>query len=203
MSGTLVLTDIHSILQSHVLKLNKHWQALGIITVKDAIQNMLSGRFMALRCETDLVAPVTIDEWLGLDVQPDQPFIQTVSLKIRVPRVIITPRFEKLSIKPPKLTLKNLRIRDQDTCIYTGKKLKQGEMSIEHLVPVSKNGKHEWENVALAHRDINSKRGNMDLDKAGLCPRYQPFAPRPRKPQEVIENLYNFPEWEIFLGKSY
>ena len=35
--------------------------------------------------------------------------------------------------------------------------------SIDHVVPISKGGKDTWDNVRLAHRICNSKRGNREL----------------------------------------
>lgn len=32
--------------------------------------------------------------------------------------------------------------------------------SVEHVIPLSKGGKHEWDNVKLAHRWCNSKKSN-------------------------------------------
>jgi 5-methylcytosine-specific restriction endonuclease McrA len=189
------------VLSYPVLKLNKHWQALEVITVREAFESMAAGGLKALRCEDELIMPVNFGEWLQLEVREVDDFVRTARQKIRAPRVAIAVRFDRLHIEPPKLTLRNLRIRDNDTCIYTGRKLKPEEMSIEHLVPISKNGKHEWENVALADRIINSKRGNKDLQEAGLNPHFKPFAPKPKRPEEMIKNVYNFPEWNFFLKK--
>lgn len=190
------------VLSYPVLKLNKHWQALETITVREAFESMAAGGLKALRCEAEMIMPVTFGEWLSLEVRNNDDFVRTAHQKIRAPRVVITVRFDRLHVEPPKLTLKNLRMRDNDTCIYTGRKLKPEEMSIEHLVPTSKNGKHEWENVALADRIINSKRGNRELHEVGLIPKFKPFAPRPKRPETFIKNLYNFPEWDFFLKKA-
>lgn len=32
--------------------------------------------------------------------------------------------------------------------------------SIDHVIPVSKGGLHSWENVKLAHRKCNTRKGN-------------------------------------------
>ena len=31
---------------------------------------------------------------------------------------------------------------------------------VDHLIPISKGGKHVWDNVAIAHRDCNMKKSN-------------------------------------------
>jgi 5-methylcytosine-specific restriction endonuclease McrA len=35
--------------------------------------------------------------------------------------------------------------------------------SIDHIIPISKGGKHTWDNVQLAHLICNSLRGNKEL----------------------------------------
>lgn len=189
-----------SILGKDVLKLNKNWQAIGVINVRKAFDMMFSGAATALDCEEDSMLPTKLEDWIHLPVRDQDEFIQTVRYQIRVPRVVIAVRYDKLVIRSPKLTLKNLRIRDKDTCIYSGKKLKENEMSIEHIIPQSKGGRTVWENVALADRDINSRRSNRPLEELGLKLRFKPYAPKPSMPSEFIENKEKYPEWELFLN---
>jgi len=190
---------MYSVLKNDVLKLNKNWQAIGVISVREAIDMLFSGSATALDCDQGSMTPTKLDDWLKLSVRDQDDFIQTVRYKIRAPRVVITVRYDKLIVRLPKLTLKNLRKRDKDTCIYSGKKLKDNEMSIEHIIPQSKGGKTVWENVALADRSINSRRSNKPLEDLGLKLRFKPFAPKPALPSEFIENKERYPEWEMFL----
>ena len=44
------------------------------------------------------------------------------------------------------------------TCAYTGQKLTFPQSSIDHVMPKSRGGKDEWENVVLAHKDINNQK---------------------------------------------
>lgn len=191
-----------SVLYRDVLKLNKNWQVLGVVSVRKAMEDLASGQVTALNFVDGYPMPCKWEEWIKIPVADNEEHILcSHNRKIKLVRVIISVRFDKLIVKPPKLTLKNLRIRDKDTCIYTGKKLKPSEMSIEHIIPQSLNGKDTWDNVALAHRDVNSKRGNLPLEKVGLKLRWVPHAPRAKKPAELIENKHNYPEWELFLYK--
>lgn len=190
-----------SSLDKDVLKLNKHWQVIGVISARQAFEDMAAGSVVALNCDEGALIPTNMKDWMLLHINEGDDFISTTKQQIRLPRVVIASKFGKVFVTPPKLTLKNLRIRDKDTCIYTGKKLKTSEMSIEHIVPTSKNGKNEWENVGLAHKDVNSKRGNKELTDVGLTLRFKPFAPRGKKPAELIENKHSYPEWVMFLNK--
>lgn len=188
-----------SILNQEVLKLNKNWQVIGVISVRQAFEDMAADAVTALHYDDGLMIPYRLKDWMELPIRDQDECVCTSHRKIRAPKVVIAVKFDKLIIKPPKLTLKNLRERDKDTCIYTGKKLKPSEMSMEHVIPESLGGKTTWENIALAHREINSKRSNMPLEKVGLKLRYKPYAPKPAKPSETIKNKNNYPEWAIFL----
>lgn len=71
------------------------------------------------------------------------------------------------------ITLEKLRRRDQDICWICGQKVDvsdykiingyriHGELypSIDHLFPLTRGGKHEWDNVGLAHIGCNSRKG--------------------------------------------
>ena len=48
-------------------------------------------------------------------------------LKIRVPTVLISQTFSKMPFKRLNLSAENIRKRDNNTCQYTGKKLKLEE----------------------------------------------------------------------------
>lgn len=49
--------------------------------------------------------------------------------------------------------------RDGWRCHICKKKVEVGDASVDHLVPLSKGGDHSWENVSLAHKRCNSRRG--------------------------------------------
>lgn len=51
---------------------------------------------------------------------------------------------------------------DYNDCYYRGKVFIAGENypSIDHVIPLSKGGKHSWDNVQLAHRRCNTVKSN-------------------------------------------
>lgn len=79
-----------------------------------------------------------------------------------------------------RIGMAQLARRDNWTCHLCGGQVNHGKFSghqldatIDHLVPVSKGGRHVWSNVKLAHFICNSRRGAQDLiECAGT------FAPR-------------------------
>lgn len=49
--------------------------------------------------------------------------------------------------------------RDKRTCHICGTKVTKNTVSFDHLVPLSKGGPHTIENLRVAHRRCNSRRG--------------------------------------------
>lgn len=53
--------------------------------------------------------------------------------------------------------------RDGGICHLCGLPVAEGEVSVDHLIPISKGGGHTWDNVALAHTRCNVRRGAKPL----------------------------------------
>lgn len=70
-------------------------------------------------------------------------------------------RRARIANAPEIRTVKRLEIAERDgwKCHICGKRVTKKNWSLDHLVPLSKGGSHTPENVALAHRICNSRRG--------------------------------------------
>jgi 5-methylcytosine-specific restriction endonuclease McrA len=67
-----------------------------------------------------------------------------------------------------RLTLKQkfynkLLERDGNSCFYTGSTLTLENSSIEHLIPLSKGGKNNMDNLVLCLKEENEKMANLPL----------------------------------------
>jgi 5-methylcytosine-specific restriction endonuclease McrA len=151
--------------------------------------------------EEENFVPVRWTDWLALDIRDGDDCIGTPSRKVRVPRVIIAVKFNKVPLKRPRLTMRHLRERDGGRCAYTERLLKSEECSMEHVVPRSKGGTTEWKNVVLADKRINNFRGNRSLKEAGLTLKVQPTVPTAKPFHENLRNQLKFPEWEFFMRR--
>lgn len=56
-----------------------------------------------------------------------------------------------------------LLTRDGNKCFYTGKEMTVEESSIEHLIPLSKGGKNNLDNLVLCLKEENAKLANLPL----------------------------------------
>ena len=58
------------------------------------------------------------------------------------------------------VSIKKIYIRDKGMCGICKKKLSMAQVTIDHILPLSKGGTHEPKNVRVAHFSCNSRRGN-------------------------------------------
>jgi len=91
------------------------------------------------------------------------------------------------------LTRRAVFARDGWVCQYCG----SAAENVDHVIPRSRGGPHEWDNVVAACRRCNSKKENRLPHEAGLTLRVKPFAPRDGLRLSVgrVE-----PEWERYLS---
>jgi len=183
-----------------VLVLNRNWQAIHVRTPQEAFCVMATNVATALEIDgDDHIRPVTWDEWITLPVRPQDNTVQTVRGSIRVPTVIVAVNFARVPKKRPKLSAKTIRERDGNRCQYTGKLLKPEEGSLDHVVPRSRGGKDEWENLVWSSKDVNARKGNRQPHEAGLKLLSVPRAPKELPASALIRNAHDIADWELFV----
>ena len=189
---------MNSVLDQQVIVLNRNWQAVNSRTVQDAISQLASDAATALEIlGEDNIRPVTWAEWITLPIREGDGVIHTAKLQIRVPTVIVAVNYSGFPKKRPKFNLRGVAQRDGGRCQYSGKVLARHEMSIDHVVPLSRGGADAWTNVALADKALNHKKGNRLNHEVGLTLLRAPFEP-PLTPA-VVGLKATHPHHKLFL----
>ena len=84
-------------------------------------------------------------------------------------------------VPPPKgvppLTNEALFRRDLSVCLYCGKRFPDGELTRDHVVPISRRGRDVWDNVVAACKRCNHFKGNRLLEDCGLELLALPYVP--------------------------
>ena len=89
--------------------------------------------------------------------------IHSPSFSMKLPSVIALKSFIK-PLSNPNFTRFNVFLRDKFSChIVEAKKL-----TFDHLLPRSKGGKTDWDNVVTACSSCNVKKGGRLLQKSGM-----------------------------------
>ena len=120
--------------------------------------------------------------------------IRSPSFNMRLPSVIALKSF----IKPqsnPSFTRFNVFLRDKFTCQYCGDKK---NLTFDHLLPKSKGGLTDWENVVTACSACNVQKGGKLYKNCGLILSQSPFRP---SVDDLHKNGRNFPP--NFLHESW
>lgn len=138
-----------------VLVLNASYEPLHIASAKRAITLVQYG-----------VAEVLED---SADVVRSPSTVMAIPSVIRLRRYVRRPRAH-----PVPFNRRNVLRRDFYTCQYCGART---ELTLDHVTPRSRGGRHTWENVVVACRDCNQAKGNRTPEEAGLVLRVPPRAP--------------------------
>jgi 5-methylcytosine-specific restriction endonuclease McrA len=82
----------------------------------------------------------------------------------------------------PPLTNKALFRRDQNVCLYCGKRFQEVQLSRDHVHPISRGGRDIWTNVVTACKRCNAHKGsklpgecNMELLALPYCPNHAEY----------------------------
>ena len=112
---SLVMT---SLLNQHVLVLNRLWQAVNVCTARRALMLLFQGHAeVVLSAEDGSFRTYDFREWHSFSQQQPHPeSIHTISFKIRLPRVILLGVYDRLPKKEVKFTRHNIFERDKNTC---------------------------------------------------------------------------------------
>jgi 5-methylcytosine-specific restriction endonuclease McrA len=122
-----------------VLLLNLSYEPLKVINWKKAITLLCLGK-------------VEVIEEYGYD-------IHSVSLTIKLPSVVRLLRLVKRPKRPVRFSRQNIYARDRYRCQYCGKRFVSEELTYDHVLPRSRGGKTEWENIVTCCVSCNRKKG--------------------------------------------
>ena len=93
------------------------------------------------------------------------------------------------------LSRKGVFLRDGQECQYCGSPAE----NVDHVVPRSRGGPHEWENVVASCRRCNSRKKDRTPEEAGMRLRARPYAPRAAFWLIVAVGGVE-PDWSDYLG---
>ena len=105
-------------------------------------------------------------------------FVRSVTQKFQLPSVLrlksyVRPR----SGGAVRFCRENVYIRDNFTCQYCGDRFPTKQLTLDHVVPASKQGPKSWTNVVAACRSCNQKKANRTPDIANMPLLKKPIVP--------------------------
>jgi len=133
----------------------------------------------------------TVLEWY------DDWIVSSPSWETRVPAVIMMKEMMRRK-RTPRFSKNNLYLRDLYTCQYCSNKHIKQDLTLDHVIPVSKGGKTNWKNIVAACKSCNSHKGNKTNLKPKILP-YQPTYYELVNKRKQLGLDVKHPAWEQFI----
>jgi 5-methylcytosine-specific restriction endonuclease McrA len=135
-------------LQKPVLVLNASYEPINICAARRALVLMLKG-----------VASAEEESTLH---------VRSARNTVKLPSVIRLLEYRRIPHQTRALSRKNILMRDRYTCQYCHRTLPSAELTLDHVVPRSRSGESNWENLVACCNPCNNRKGSRTPDEAGM-----------------------------------
>ncbi len=149
---------------SSVLVLNATYEPLSIVSIRRAVVLLLKEKAEVLEAAENALR--------AQDIAIPVPLVIRMVYYVRIPHSTMLP-----------LSRRTVMARDQYTCQYCGATPLRADLTIDHIMPRSRGGVTDWDNVVVACRSCNQKKGNrtpkeaqMQIMRPAQRPRYVALA---------------------------
>jgi 5-methylcytosine-specific restriction endonuclease McrA len=162
-----------------VLVLNVTYEPLSVVPVPRAIHLLLASR-------AELI-------------EASEAVIHSEHLQLPVPQVIRLFHYVRVPHNLPlPLSRRALLLRDDFTCQFCGSQPGRENLTIDHVIPRSRGGRTEWENVVAACSACNRRKGNRTPEEANMKLLKPPT--RPRFWAMALLSMANNDVWRKYLN---
>ncbi len=143
--------------QHQVLVLNSSYEAINVCNGRRALLLLMKG-----------VADA---------VQDSRFEVRSATTSWSLPEVIRLRRYIRIPYRPIPYCRKNVFLRDDYTCQYCGQKKPIDQLTLDHILPTSRGGGDNWNNVVTACRSCNHAKGSLTPEEAQMNLPYRPTHP--------------------------
>ncbi len=136
------------VLQAPVLVLNASYEPINITPVRRAV--------------------VLIFKGVATTEEEDGSYLHSCRAMLRVPSVIRLREFRHILRQTRALSRKNILLRDRYSCQFCGRAFPAAELTLDHVIPRSRGGKTDWDNLVACCQSCNNHKGDRLPEEAGL-----------------------------------
>ncbi len=196
-------------LASSVLVLNRFYVAIHVINVRRAFGLLCRELAEVIHVEDGQYANYDFESWREISElkarfkTPDDDWIRAVNFEIQVPRVVRLLHYDRLPKQTIRFNRRNIFARDNNRCQYCGKKFPTSELSLDHIVPRSRNGDTSWENVVCSCVKCNVRKGGRTPQEANMHLIKQPVKPKRSPLLSMKLGNPKYQSWKSFLDHAY
>lgn len=194
-----------NVLDNEVLVLDKNYLALKLISAKKAFCLLFSNKAETIDVEFNKkFYNYNFNSWREISEFKKQyeshnySWINLVEGYLAIPPIIrlLGHKYRK---QPINLNRKSVYLRDKYTCQYCYKKFNSKSLTLDHVIPKSRNGKTSWDNLVAACFKCNNKKRNRTPKEAGMTLLNDPI-----KPDKILiapRSIHK--SWEHFVSNAY
>lgn len=165
-----------------VLLLNASYEPLTVLDARRAVVLLLDEK-------ADLVEADAADRAVrSPSIEVPLPAVVRLRKMVRVPRRRAVP-----------LSRQGVLLRDQYQCAYC---TERWAGTVDHVVPRSRGGRHEWRNVVAACAECNHRKADRLPGELGWRLRFQPTEPVGATAPRVVALADQAPEWAAYLAAA-
>jgi 5-methylcytosine-specific restriction endonuclease McrA len=146
---------------ARVLVLNATYEPLNVVSVRRAV-------VLLLKDKAELI-------------EATEARLRAESLTLPMPSVIRLVSYVRLPHRMSlPVTRRTVLARDNYTCQYCGTTPGRSNLTVDHVIPRSREGGTTWDNVVAACKRCNQRKGNRTPTEANM-----PLLSRPTRPRYV------------------
>jgi 5-methylcytosine-specific restriction endonuclease McrA len=198
-------------MQSSVLVLNRLYMAVQVMSVRRAFCLLFKDLAEVVSVENGNYVSYDFDSWREAsrfkaamqNPVEHEDWIRAVNFSIQVPRVIRLVRYDLFPKNVVKFNRRNIFLRDGNRCQYCGIRFPTQQLSLDHVLPRSRGGLTNWENIVCACLGCNVRKGGRTPSEAHMRLFKKPVKPKrsPLLAQQLTSVKYE--SWKQFLDEAY
>jgi 5-methylcytosine-specific restriction endonuclease McrA len=160
-----------------VLVLNQNYEPLNVCNVRRALVLVLRGK-----------AEI---------IENSARAIRSATQSIILPSVIRLVHLVRRPRPQVRLTRREIFARDNWQCVYCGKPSR--DLTLDHVVPRHRGGRHTWENLVSACKACNHRKAGRTPQEARMHLPFEPARPRVSIYYPFFQYLGAREDWRKFV----
>lgn len=166
-------------MSKQVLVLNAGYEPLSLVSVRRAIVLLMHEKAELLEATNQMIS--------------------STSRSIPIPLVIRLVHYVKLPHRRVPATRTAIMLRDAYICQYCCDAPGRAHLTVDHVMPRSRGGVHDWHNLVTACKRCNQKKGSLTPDEAMMHLIRKPFEPS-YVALVLLSNPVAAERWEHLMG---
>ncbi|MAE60492.1 MAG: HNH endonuclease [Planctomycetaceae bacterium] len=182
--------------------------AIRVVSARRAFSMLARNLAEVISIDEGRFANYDFDSWTELSEYRDlfddhTDWVQTVRLRIAVPKIIRVFGYDRLPMQKVKLNRRNIYARDNNICQYCGNKHSTHELSLDHVLPRSQGGQSNWDNLVCCCVHCNARKGGRTPAQAHMSLIRKPIRPKRNPVINLRLGLDKYACWQTFLDNAY